>query len=578
MNCLQEQTNFNDSSIRDDCLSPSVNTNGELDKSSSDVQSVDSPEAVEEAPFRLRLRNGLRSQFKSDPKNGLVNGLTSIANGSAVDAKKVGNSLFGQLIKEAKTKPTTDFELCNSFFEGGFWQAPDVNESLDDDRHSIQAESSRKVNRRKNQLELLDDYEEQIETDFRSMQSRQQFSIKESPKRDGFSASSNPRRQANPEDSSLKELRNFKNLKNGNQNGLIKSGSKVSGKLSRNNAKSSRLQVKPVQRIFINDNLFKYNDGLVSTDSRSLRERSPDHQANATNKYVLKKKNQTPVFENVQDKSGFEEANYEIGAESDQCRLNSLSNRFKNSSSTKRNYLSISNQPNRSNTTNDLTNVLSSTTLNSLNQELIGSCLFRSTNDSPVFDFFTFQDRISSDLKQDDCQTSIVALVQVEQISIWTRLTSQTEWAPHFFRLEGNQQVFRCTKIDKENYVCVLFLVCSFSLVSLKFCFIDKRTKSARLVHGETFELSNTDLNLIQLCFMNPNSIALSIPRINEDIIDVLVYDQVDFESEFNKSKRIIYMLNNVNNKFSSWNNCFLVSDELDHTFLAIFNQKLYVW
>lgn len=573
MSCLQEQTNFDDNLTRDDCLSPPATTNGELEKnaSCSDVQSIGSPEAAtaaEEAPFRLRLRNGLRSQFKSDPKNVPINGLTSSANAS--DLRKLGNSLFDQLIKEAKTKPATDFELCNSFFAASSGLATAANESQDDHQLGVQAESSRKVNRRKNQLELLDDYEEQVEVDFRSVPSSQPFSMKGSPNKNGLSAS-NARRPNNSEDSSLKELRNFKNLKYGNPNGLIKSsGCKVSGKLSRNLAKPSRLQVKPVQRIFINNNLFKYNDGLVRADRIS---RSPEHQLHAANKYLLKRKDQNYVFENaVAEQSHLEATNSEASAEPEQCGLNSLSNRFKGS--TRRGYLSIGNQRNRT----DLTYTDSSTTLNSLNQELISNCLFRSTNDSPVFDFLTFQDRISSDLEQDDCQTSIVALVQVEQISIWTKLPSQAEWTPHFFRLEGNQQVFRCTKIDKENYVCVLFLVCSFSLVSLKYCFIDKRTKCTRLVHGETFELSNTDLNLIQLCFMNPNSIALSIPRINEDIIDVLVYDQVDFEGEFNKSKRIIYMLNNVNNKFSSWNNCFLVSDELDDTFLAIFNQKLYVW
>lgn len=547
MSCLHEQTTLNDNLIQDDCLSPPVA--GELEKSGSDVQSVGSAEAaaaVEDVlPFRLRLRNGLRSQ--SDPKNAKpINGLTG------GDLKKLRNSLFDQLIKEAKTRPATDFELCNSFFEGGGALASTADESHEDDSQ-LGTDSSRKVNRRKNQLELLDDYEEPAE-------SNSQSAMKESSA-NGLSASNSRRPPPNqPEDSSLKELRNFKNLKNGNPNGLIKSG-KVSGKLSRNLSKPSRLPVKPAQRIFINDNLFKYNDGLVRAERTS---RSPEPQSAA----YLKKNDQNYAFE-AAEKCRSEATNSETEPPG---RLNNQSNRFKSSSSTRRSYLSISNQRNRTDRT------VSSSTLNNLNQELISSCLFRSTNDSPVFDFYTFQDRISSDLEQDDCQTSIVALVQVEQISIWTKLPSQAEWTPHYFRLEGNQQVFRCTKVDKPNYVCVLFLVCSFSLVSLKYCIVDKRTKCTRLVHGETFELSNTELNLIQLCFMNPNSIALSIPRINEDIIDVLVYDQVDFEGEFNKSKRIAYMLNNVNNKFSSWNNCFLVSDELDNTFLAIFNQKLYVW
>lgn len=545
MSCLQKQTIYhselNDeqpilNSIQNDCSS---STNEDLDEN-----------CLEEESIKFKLRNGLRSHFRNDPKNGTFNNSV---------VKKLSSSLFDQLIREAKKNPETDFNLVDFEFDSSFFVTKNLkNDESQNKRNdheqlsdNLIQEPNKKLNRRKNQLELLDDFDEQIEKNH-SEPIDKQNSMKEISSLNNRNSSSSSKSSQN--DCSLKELRNFKNLKT-NQNGLIKSN-KTACKFVRK-VQANKIEVKPAQRIFIDNNLFKYNNGLINVeDSKSL------NQLKSTNRYVVKKQNQKYIFENIDDKSKLE-----TFGSLNRSQINNLN-------SLKQIYLTKNSQSNSQSTNNN------SNILDSLNQELIKNCLFRSTNSSPVFDLYTFQDKISSNLEENDCQTSIVALIQSEQITIWTKLTSQSEWSSNIFKLD-NQQVFRCKKIDKETYVCILFLVCSFSLVSLKYCLIDKQTKNVQLVHCETFEtleLSNSDLNLIQLCFVNPNFIALSIPRISGDIVDVLIYDNVNFESEFNKSKRIIYMLNNVNNKFSSMNNCFLVSDDLDNVFLAIFNQKLFMW
>ena len=496
----------------------------------------------EEDSIKLKLRNGLRSHTKNDHlKNDTIK----------------SNSIFDHLIKEAKNTASSDFHLDNSFFEkqtlNGFSKDHEQQLYIFDQCE----EPNRKLNRRKNQLELLNVYEDQ---EFNTINLNKNDNMKVSSlhrNKNGLKSKFKNKQT----DFNLKELKNFKNY----QNGLIRSHTS---------------KLKSVQRIFIDDNLFKYNDGLVNIDDLNL------DQLNATSKFILKRRNKKFIFEDIEDQSRLdydEFTNQHFNSHQSRLesvkKLNSIEqpNQLANEISSCSNSSSSNNQFATNLITNS-TNDSSTSNLSNLYQELINNCLFRSTNESPVFDLFTFQDKNSSNLEEDDCQTSIITLIQLEQLSIWTRLPSQLEWRPNIFKLEDNQKIFRCFKIENDNYVCILFLVWSFSLISLKYCYIDKQTKQARLIHCETFELSNTDLNLIQLCFINPNFIALSIPRIDEDIIDVLIYDEINFEIEFNKSKRIIYMLNNVNNKFSSPNNCFLVSDELNNTFLAIFNQKLFMW
>ena len=507
----------------------------------------------------IKLRNGLRNGLRSHNKRSGIQLNGTQLNGTQLNGtttvKKLGNSLFDQLIKEAKTRPSSDFELVLKSssllvdeqpcpingFSRYFEQLNQSNFKPHSTDCSSNESSSRKVNKRKNQIEFIEDFEDsQFEVDSGDQNNMNEF--------DALSTSELRNSSRNSQnDSSLKELRNFKNLKT-HQNSPNRTT--VSHKAAKRNQHSTKtIQVKPIQRISIDNNLFKYNDGLVSADAIDL-------DLNASNKYVLKRRNQQYIFERlINHEANLDETNSESSRRPDHQL--SRSKRRPNEQFRKSNSIhhSITDQ-----------------------QAVLNKCLFSSSNESAVFDLYTFQDKTSPNLDLDSCQTSVVALIQLEQISIWTQSEPTSQWKSTYFKLD-NQQVFRCTKIEQDNCICILFLVCSHSLVSLKYCLIDKATKSVQLVHGETFEVSsNSDLDLIHLCSVNPSYLALSIPRIDDHVIDVLIYDQFKLETKFNKSKRIIYMLNNVDNKFSSESNCFLASDELDHTFVAIFNQKLFMW
>lgn len=481
MSCLQFPN-----SIQNDCLlndylsnsnSNSIASSSNLNSISNETNSEDDCAENRSTDLQENIKLKLRSSKSIVQKNDVKSDVKS-------DVPK--RPLFDQLIKEAKSIPTSDFELSSLFFD-------QLNDSdLDSELRNENLESKRSIN----YLESYDDNQSEFRNFKKLSNSTNRLpNMKDHHYHQPICEFNNSKE--NHTDFRLRELRNFKNLKS-NQNSLL------NGTLNKNqieNLKQSTNKINPIDKKL---DMLKFNN----TDSLNYLNKS------------------------------------QIQHFKDQSRLNTSTN---------------------------------------LDQDSIDSFLFKLNNETSVFEFYTFQDKMSSDLEQDSCQTSIITLIQLEQISIWTKLANSTEWSPNIFKLEDNQQVFRCTKIDKETYACILFLVYSHNLISLKYCFIDKQTKSVQLKNVETFELpmeiSIIDLNLIQLCFINPSFLALSIPR-NKQIIDVLTYYQIDFEqAEFNKDlKRIIYMLNNVNNKFSSPNNCFLSSDELDNNFLAIFNQKLFMW
>jgi hypothetical protein len=177
----------------------------------------------------------------------------------------------------------------------------------------------------------------------------------------------------------------------------------------------------------------------------------------------------------------------------------------------------------------------------------------------------------------DSLETQILILVQHHYVNIWFQMDNKSNWKSCVLTAKKDEKIFTTELVRFPGVICLFCLATDMQSVYLKYCKIDLKQQNASFLSIETFKnISIGQFDFINLGQVTDDKIAISIPQSNGSKVDLYIYHLVVEKRNLKNLKKSLLHTFDLTSRCR--NNCVFKINELQDRFVFILDQTLYIW